>query len=101
MSFALLCDSLSIMHGYNYVIDESLERYHWATRCWQERLKEQKGYLQTALQEFCDRFTSYTPEMLSKYIVISELLANIEMNPFVQRDWNNFQSHLIEALKSK
>jgi hypothetical protein len=83
------------------VIDESLERYHWVTKCWQEQLREQKDYLQNALQKFCDQFTSYTPEMLAKHKVISEMLTNIEMNPFVQQDWYNFQSNLIEALKSK
>src|SRR5688572_6457475 len=49
------------------VIDESLERYHWVTKCWQEQLREQKDCLQTALQKFCDQFTSYTPEMLAKH----------------------------------
>jgi len=83
------------------VIDESLERHHWVTRCWQEQLKEQKEHLQAALQDFCDRFTSYKPEVLVKHFIISEMLANIEMNPFVQQDWNSFQLHLIGALKYK
>ncbi|RIA99555.1 hypothetical protein C1645_277978 [Glomus cerebriforme] len=83
------------------VIDESLERYHWVTKCWQEQLRDQKDHLNTALRMFCCRFTSYTPENLVKNMVVLKMMDNIEMNPFVQQDWNNFQSDLIEALKSK
>ncbi|GES99596.1 hypothetical protein GLOIN_2v1541855 [Rhizophagus clarus] len=83
------------------VIDESLDRYHWATRCWQEQLKEQKDHLQNALRKFCDRYTSYTPEILSKHTVVSDMVSIIEINPFIQQNWDDFQSCLIEALKSK
>ncbi|CAB4483080.1 hypothetical protein RhiirA1_409392 [Rhizophagus irregularis] len=83
------------------VIDESLDRYHWATRCWQEQLKEQKDHLQNVIRKFCDRYTSYTPETLSKYTIVSEMLSKIEINPFVQKNWSIFQLNLIEALNSR
>lgn len=83
------------------VIDESLDRYHWATRCWQEQLKEQKDHLQNVIRKFCDRYTSYTPETLSKYTIVSEMLSKIEINPFVHKNWSIFQLNLIEALNSR
>ncbi|CAB5178235.1 unnamed protein product [Rhizophagus irregularis] len=55
------------------VIDESLDRYHWATRCWQEQLKEQKDHLQNVIRKFCDRYTSYTPETLSNSLQPSKI----------------------------